>query len=113
MYIRQYKLMCEGPQNMERFRIVTTQGLSFEQLMKKNIVKPPAGFISATDDIFTNQNWEITTTWESKNHFEESLKNPMKKWFWNRFETEAFKHEIKLLVIDGDTGEITEPLSFD
>ena len=112
MYTRQYKLMCEGPENMERFRIVTTQGLSFQQLMKKNNVNPQ-GFISATDDIFTNQNWEITTTWESKNHFEESLKNPMKKWFWNRFETEAFKHEIKLLVIDGDTGEITEPLSFD
>ena len=113
MYIRQYKLICEGPENMERFRIVTTQGLSFEQLMKKNIVKPPAGFISAIDDVFTNQNGEITSTWESKNHFEESLKNPMKKWFWNRFEFEAFKHEIKLLVIDGDTGEVIEPLSFD
>jgi hypothetical protein len=97
---------------MERFRIVTTQGLSFQQLMKKNNVNP-SGFISATDNVFTNQNWEITTTWESKKHFEESLNSPMKKWFWNRFETEAFKHEIKLLVIDGDTGEITEPLSFD
>ena len=107
MYIRQYKLICEGPENMERFRIIGTQGLSFEQLMKKNNVKPPAGFISATDDVFTNNKWE------SKKHFEESLKNPMKKWFWNRFEFEAFKHEIKLLVIDGDTGEITEPLSLD
>jgi hypothetical protein len=75
MYIRQYKLICEGPENMERFRIVTTQGLSFQQLMKRNNLKPPAGFINATDDVFTNQNWEITTTWESKNHFEESLKN--------------------------------------
>ena len=112
MYTRQYKLICEGPENMERFRIVTTQGLSFQQLMKKNNVNP-SGFISATDNVFTNQNWEITTTGESKKHFEESLNNPMKKWFWNRFETEAFKHEIKLLVIDGDTGEITEPLSFD
>ena len=112
MYTRQYKLICEGPENMERFRIVTTQGLSFQQLMKKNNVNP-SGFISATDNVFTNQNWEITTTWESKKHFEESLNSPMKKWFWNRFETEAFKHEIKLLVIDGDTGEITEPLSFD
>jgi hypothetical protein len=112
MYIRQYKLICEGPENMERFRIVTTQGLSFQQLMKKNNVNP-RGFISATDDVFTNQNWEITTTWESKNHFEESLKNPIKKWFWSRFEFEAFKHDIKLLVIDGDTGEVTEPLSVD
>jgi hypothetical protein len=112
MYTRQYKLICEGPENMERFRIVTTQGLSFQQLMKKNNVNP-SGFISATDNVFTNQNWEITTTWESKKHFEESLNSPMKKWFWNRFETEAFKHEIKLLVIDGDTGEITEPLSLD
>jgi hypothetical protein len=113
MYIRQYKLICEGPENMERFRIVTTQGLSFQQLVKKNNLKPPAGFISADDDIFTNSTWEITTKWESKKHFEESLKNPMKKWFWNRFEFEAFKHEIKLLVIDGDTGEVTEPLSLD
>jgi hypothetical protein len=63
---------------MERFRIVTTQGLSFQQLMKKNNVNP-SGFISATDNVFTNQNWEITTTWESKKHFEESLNNPMKK----------------------------------
>ena len=112
MYTRQYKLICEGPENMERFRIVTTQGLSFQQLMKNNNVNP-SGFISATDNVFTNQNWEITTTWESKNHFEESLKNPKKKWFWNRFETEAFRHDIKLLIIDGDTGEITEPLSLD
>ena len=72
MYIRQYKLICEGPENMERFRIIGTQ-----------------------------------------NHFEESLKNPIKKWFWSRFEFEAFKHDIKLLVIDGDTGEVTEPLSVD
>ena len=52
MYTRQYKLICEGPENMERFRIVTTQGLSFQQLMKKNNVNP-SGFISATDNVFT------------------------------------------------------------
>jgi hypothetical protein len=27
MYTRTYQLSCEGPANMERFRIVTTQGI--------------------------------------------------------------------------------------
>jgi len=36
----------------------------------------------------------------------------MAKIFWNRFEMEAFKHELKLVVIDGDTGETYEPLAF-
>jgi hypothetical protein len=98
---------------MERFRIVGTQGYTFEQLMKKNNVKPPKGFISATDDYFDNSRWEITTVWENKESFEESLKTPMRKWFWSRFEFEAFKHDIKLQVIDGDTGAVTEPLSID
>jgi hypothetical protein len=111
MYVRQYKLICEGPANMERFRIIGTQGLTFEQLMKRNNVKPPTGFISATDDHFDNTRWEITTKWETKADFEEGIKHPMRKWFWNRFEMEAFKHDIKLQIIDGDTGEVYEPLA--
>mgnify|MGYP003350259808 FL=1 len=113
MYTRQYKLVCEGKPNMERFRIIGTQGLSFEQLMKRNNVRPPPGFISAKDDHFDNERWEITTVWESKQAWEEAIKHPMRKWFWNRFEVEAFKHEIDLQVIDGDTGEVSRPLAFD
>jgi hypothetical protein len=112
MYERKYKLVCEADAKMERFRIVTTQGLPFSQLMKNYSVTIP-GFISAVDDHFDNMSWEITTTWESKKHFEDSSKHPMRKMFWNRFEMEAFKHEINLQVIDGDTGEVYEPLKID
>jgi hypothetical protein len=111
MYTRQYKLICEADPKMERFRIVNTQGLTFEQFMKRNGLKPPVGLVSATDDHFDNERWEITTTWESKAAFEEAAKHPMRKWFWNRFEMEAFKHDIKLQIIDGDTGEVYEPLA--
>lgn len=112
MYTRRYKLICEGEPKMNRFRIVTTQGLTFEQLMKTYSTKLK-GFISATDEICDNQQWEISTTWESKEAFDEAQKHPMRKIFWNRFEMEAFKHEIKLQIIDGDTGEVFEPLSLD
>ena len=113
MYTRNYKLICEGPANMNRFKIVTTQGHTFENLMKKNYVKPPAGFIKATDDFYDETRWEITTYWEDKAAFEEALKHPMRRMFWNRFEMEAFKHDLKLVITDGDTGESYEPLSID
>lgn len=113
MYKRHYKLVCEGPANMDRFKIVTTQGLTFATLMKKNNLKPPPGFIEAIDDHYDSTRWEITTVWESKKDFEEALKHPLRKMFWNRFEMEAFKHDLKLVVIDGDTGESYEPLSLD
>jgi hypothetical protein len=112
MYVRQYKLTCEGEPKMNRFRIVATMGMTFEQLMKNYSTKIK-GFVGATDDFYDNQQWEITTTWQTKSDFEEAQKHPMRKMFWNRFEMEAFKHEIKLQVIDGDTGEVFEPLSFD
>lgn len=112
MYKRQYKLICEGEPKMNRFKIVVTQGYSFEQLMKNYSTKLK-GFVTATDDYYDNERWEITTIWESKADFDEAQKHPMRKMFWNRFEMEAFKHEIKLQVIDGDTGEVFEPLSLD
>lgn len=112
MYIRKYKLICEGEPKMNRFRIVVTAGMTFAQLMKNYNAKLK-GFIEAKDDYFDNDRWEITTVWENKSDFDEAQSHPMRKMFWNRFEMEAFKHEIKLQVIDGDTGEVTEPLSFD
>jgi len=113
MYKRHYKLVCEGPANMDRFKIVTTQGHTFAHLMKKNNIKPPAGFIEAVDDYYDNTRWEITTIWENKESFEAAQKHPLRKMFWNRFEFEAFKHDLKLVVTDGDTGESYEPLSID
>ena len=113
MYTRTYQLSCEGPANMERFRIVTTQGYTFESLMTKNNLKPPSGFIKATDDHFDATSWIITSHWIDKESFEAALQHPMRKLFWNRFEMEAFKHDLKLVVIDGDTGESYEPLSID
>lgn len=111
MYIRNYKLLCEGEPKMKRFRIVTTQGKSFEQLMKTyNSI--PMGFISAEDIVFDDAKWEITTCWESKIHFENAQKHPLRKMFWTRFELECLRHDIKLIVQDGDTGEIFEPLDF-
>lgn len=110
MYTRSYKLICEGGPKMDRFRIVTTQGMTFAQLMKTYNANLK-GFVSATDTHCDNERWEITTVWESKQHFEDSAKHPMRKIFWNRFEFEAFKHDIKLQVIDGDTGEVFEPLA--
>ena len=112
MYTRTYQLSCEGPANMERFRIVTTQGYTFESLMTKNNLKPPPGFIKATDDHFDATSWIITSHWIDKESFE-AAQHPMRKLFWNRFEMEAFKHDLKLVVIDGDTGESYEPLSID
>jgi hypothetical protein len=112
MYKRYYKLKCLDGPKMKRFRIVTTQGLPFEQLMKNYSVKMP-GFISAIDDHFDDEKWEITTTWETKSHFDEAQKHPMRKMFWNRFEIEALRHDIQMIVIDGDTGESYEPLSLD
>jgi hypothetical protein len=81
MYERKYKLVCEAEPKMERFRIVTTQGLPFAQLMKNYSVKMP-GFISATDVHYDNERWEITTVWESKKDFDEAQKHPMRKMFW-------------------------------
>ena len=112
MYTRKYQLICEGNPVMERFRIIGTQGLTFQQLMKKYNVKQP-GFIEATDDFFDNTRWDITTTWEDKQAWENAQKHPYAKMFWNRFTTEAFKHEINLIVTDGDTGEKFEPLAWD
>jgi len=112
MYTRKYQLNCEGQPNMKRFRIVTTQGLPFAQLMKNYSVKIP-GFVSAEDDVFDDTTWHITTTWETKSDFDEAQKHPFRKMFWIRFEMEAFKHDLKLVVIDGDTGESYEPLSLD
>ena len=112
MYVRKYHLSCQGQSNMNRFRIVATQGLPFTQLMKNYSVKIP-GFVNAEDELFDDSTWHITTTWESKKDFDEAQKHPMRKMFWNRFEMEAFKHDLKLVVIDGDTGESYEPLSLD
>ena len=51
MYKRFYELKCMEEPKMKRFRIVTTQGLPFEQLMKNYSVRMP-GFISAVDTYF-------------------------------------------------------------
>ena len=111
MYIRRYKLKCREEPKMDRFRIVTTQGKTFAQLMKSYSVKL-SGFIDATDDHLDNDRWEITTKWESKTHFDDAQKHPMRRMFWNRFEVEALRHDISLLIIDGDTGEVTNPFDF-
>lgn len=107
MYIRSYKLICMGNPKMKRFRIVTTQGLPFEQLMKNYSVRMP-GFIRAVDTFFDDQRWEIETEWESKEKFNESQKHPMRKMFWSRFEVEALKHDINLTMMAND-GEIWNP----
>ncbi len=112
MYKRYYKLKCTEEPKMKRFRIVTTQGLPFEQLMKNYSVRMP-GFISAVDTHFDDEKWEIETTWETKQHFDDAQKHPMRKMFWTRFEVEALRHDIEMIVIDGDTGESYEPLSLD
>jgi hypothetical protein len=112
MYTRYYKLSCEAEPKMKRFRIVTTQGLPFAQLMRNYSVTIP-GFISAVDDHFDDERWEITTTWESKDKFDQAQKHPMRRMFWTRFEVEALRHDIKMVVIDGDSGESYEPLSLD
>jgi hypothetical protein len=112
MYERKYKLACEGDSKMERFRIVTTQGLPFSVLMKHYNIKVP-GFIEAVDDYFDNTRWELTTRWESKDAWLNAQKHPMAKIFWNRFEMEAFKHELNFIAICGDTGETYEPLKID
>lgn len=112
MYVRYYKLKCLEEPKMQRFRIVTTQGLSFEQLMKQYSVRMP-GFISAEDTHFDNERWDITTIWESKEQFDEAQKHPMRKMFWNRFEVEILRHDIQFIIVDGDTGEHSEPLSLD
>jgi hypothetical protein len=111
MYTRQFKLICEGEPKMKRFRIVTTQGKTFQQLAKSYNVSSP-GFISATDDVFDDTRWEITTTWESKECYDNASKHPLRKMFWNRFELECLRHDIKLVIIDGETGESFEPLAF-
>ena len=111
MYTRKFKLICEAEPKMKRFRIVTTQGKTFEQLAKAYNVKSP-GFISASDDFFDDTRWEITTVWETKDHYEKASQHPLRKMFWNRFELECFRHDIKLFIIDGDTGETFEPLAF-
>jgi heme-degrading monooxygenase HmoA len=112
MYKRYYKLTCLDEPKMKRFRIVTTQGLPFEQLMKNYSVRMP-GFISATDTHFDDERWEIETIWESKKHFDDAQKHPMRKMFWTRFEVEVLRHDIQFIIIDGDTGESFEPLSLD
>jgi hypothetical protein len=112
MYTRQYKLKCLDKPKMNRFRIVTTQGLPFEQLMKNYSVRIP-GFVSALDEYFDDERWDIATSWTSKKDFDEAQKHPMRKMFWNRFEVEALRHDIQILIIDGDTGEVYAPLSLD
>ena len=112
MYTRYYKLKCLEEPKMKRFRIVTTQGLPFEQLMKNYSVRMP-GFVSAEDTFFDDERWDITTTWVSKEKFDESQKHPMRKMFWSRFEVEILRHDIKFIIIDGDTNEEFEPLSLD
>ena len=107
MYIRYYKLTCMAEPKMKRFRIVTTQGLPFEQLMKNYSVRMP-GFIRASDIHFDDEKWEIETEWESKDKFDEAQKHPMRKMFWNRFEIEALKHDINL-VMTSNEGEIWKP----
>ena len=109
MYQRFYKLKCENQPIMKRFKIIATQGLSFEALMKRNSVKVD-GFLGATDDYFDDERWEISTAWENKESWEKAQLHPMAKLFWKRFEMEAFKHELDLTVIDGDTGDIFRPL---
>lgn len=109
MYTRVYKLKCTEEPKMNRFRIVTTQGLPFAQLMKNYSVRLP-GFVSATDDHLDNERWEITTVWESKEKFDEAQKHPYRKMFWNRFEMEAFKHAISLTITDSE-GLLYEPFS--
>ena len=54
MYVRQYKLKCENKPIMGRFKIVATQGLSFQGLMKRNNVKVE-GFLEAIDDYFDDK----------------------------------------------------------
>ena len=71
------------------------------------------GFISATDTHFDDERWEIETIWESKKHFDDAQKHPMRKMFWTRFEVEVLRHDIQFIIIDGDTGESFEPLSLD
>lgn len=110
MYTRRYKLVCQGQPKMDRFRIVTTQGLKFNQLMKNNNVKF-SGFIEAIDEFCDNQRWEITTKWESKQDWEKAMQHPMRKAFWKRFEMEAFTHEIDLTITDS-LGEIIKPLEY-
>jgi hypothetical protein len=109
MYKRFYELKCMEEPKMKRFRIVTTQGLPFEQLMKNYSVRMP-GFISAVDTYFDDEKWSIETSWESKEKFDEAQKHPMRKMFWNRFEVEAFKHDIYLIMKDSD-GVVWEPFA--
>lgn len=107
MYKRFYKLTCMNGPKMKRFRVVTTQGLTFEQLMKNYSIRMP-GFISALDTHFDALSWEIETTWESKEHFEDAQKHPMRKMFWSRFEVEALKHDIDLVMTSSE-GEVWKP----
>jgi len=109
MYIRYYQLKCMSEPKMKRFRIVTTQGLPFEQLMKNYSVKMP-GFIRAVDTQFDDESWEIQTEWESKEKFDEAQKHPMRKMFWSRFEVEALRHDINL-VMTSNEGEVWKPFS--
>lgn len=112
MYTRKYKLICtEGPK-MKRFKAVTTQNLSFSQMMRLNNI-PITGLINVIDDHFDDELWEITSEWESKELFEKSQQHAYRKMFWTRFEIECLRHGIKFFITDGDTGEITEPLSLD
>lgn len=108
MYIRFYKLKCRNEPKMNRFRIVTTQGKSFEELMKTYSVNMP-GFVSAEDTCFDNEKWEIKTIWKSKQNFEDAQKHPMRKIFWSRFQSEIVKHDIEFIIIDGGTGEKVLP----
>lgn len=109
MYKRTYNLKCMGEPKMNRFRIVTTQGLTFEQLMKTYSVNMP-GFVKATDSYFDNERWDIETEWESKEKFDEAQKHPMRKMFWSRFEVEALKHDINMIMTSSD-GEVWEPFA--
>jgi hypothetical protein len=38
------------------------------------------------------------------------MKNPYRKMFWNRFEMEAFKHDINMVMKASD-GEVWEPFA--
>ena len=109
MYTRHYLLECKNGPKMNRFKIIATQGKTFEQLMKSYNVKIP-GFVSASDDFSDNDKWEITTNWETKDHYLEAMKNPYRKMFWNRFEMEAMKHDINMVMTASD-GEVWEPFA--
>lgn len=109
MYKRKYILECQGEPKMVRFKVITTQNKSFQQLMRENNVRAE-GFLDAQDDYFDNTRWEITTVWENKEKFIKAQSHPYAKIFWNRFVREAKIHQLDFTAIEVDTGIETKPL---